>query len=149
MSAFFVSQHHIDVLVSAAIDYRAYGCPPRREQITHHRATLVGQMLWSENLRSMFARYPSLVGSVEAAGYQQQIDVYRHRYYPDVRITAAAHTLACYDYQACEHPDYDKSEASAFVESLRNRLLASLPGIDVEAWGIDSPEQAAATTGLG
>lgn len=146
MSAFFVSTHHIDVLVSAAIDLEAYAGPPRIERVTHHRATLVGQMLLRENLRSMLARYPSIDDTAEAAGYQATVDTYRHRYYPHVRPTAAAHAVSCFDYQACEHPDYDRSQARAFVESLRQAILRRMPGIDAEPWGIDSVEQAQATT---
>lgn len=146
MSAFFVSTHHIDVLVSAAIDFEVYSGPPRVERVTHHRATLVGQMLLAENLRSMLARYPRIAGTDEVAGYQAAVDGYRHRYYPVVRLTAAAHAVSCYDYQSCEHDAYGTSQASGFVEALRQAILRRMPGIDNEPWGIDSVEEAQATT---
>jgi len=146
MSAFFVSTHHIDVLVSAAIDLEAYSGPPRIERVTHHRATQVGQMLLAENLRSMLARYPRGAGTDEADGYQAAVDSYQHRFYHGVRLTAAAHAVSCYDYQSCEHDAYGTSQAKAFVEALRQAILRKMPGIDAEPWGIDSVEQAQATT---
>jgi hypothetical protein len=146
MSAFFVSIHHIDVIVSAAIDVGAYSGPPRIERVTRERATLVGAMLLRENLRSMLARYPRIAGTDEAEGYQATIDAYLHRYYPGVRPSAAAHAVSCYDYQSCEHPEYDRSQARAFVNSMRQELLRKLPGIDSESWGIDSLAQAQAAT---
>jgi hypothetical protein len=54
--------------------------------------------------------------------------------------------VACYDYQACEHEGYDASQARRCVESMRQELLRKLPGIEQESWGIDSPEDARATT---
>lgn len=146
MSAFFVSTHHIDVLVSAAIDLEAYSGPPRIERVTLQRATTVGQMLLAENLKSMLARYPRIAGTDEAIGYQATVDDYQHRYYPGVRLTAAAHAVSCFDYQACEDPDYDRSQARGFVDALRQAILRRMPGIEAEPWGIDSVEQAQATT---
>uniref|UniRef100_A0A9E8CTA4 Uncharacterized protein n=1 Tax=Bosea sp. NBC_00436 TaxID=2969620 RepID=A0A9E8CTA4_9HYPH len=94
----------------------------------------------------MLHRYPQLAMSEEAAAYQAEVDGYRHRHYPRVRLSAAAQAISCYDYQACEHPEYRDSHARAFVESLRDALLSRLPGIGDERWGINSSEQAASTT---
>jgi len=146
MSAFFVSIHQIDVIVSAAIDLGAYSGPPRIERVTRERGTLVGQMLLRENLKSMIARYPRIEGRPEADGYQTTIDAYTHRYYPGVRPSAAAHAVNCYDYQACEDSAYETSQARRFVESMQRELLRKLPGIEQESSGIDSPEDARAAT---
>ncbi|WP_376989422.1 hypothetical protein [Bosea sp. R86505] len=70
------------------------------------------------------------------------IDGYVHRYYPGVRPS----TAACYDYQACQNPEHDASQARRFVELMRQELLRKLSSIEQESWGIGSPEDALAAT---
>ena len=42
-----------------------------------------------------------------------------------VKILAA---INCYEYQACEHPEWKTSEARDFCEALRDRMIRMLPG---------------------
>ncbi|HUZ55086.1 MAG TPA: hypothetical protein VMU94_21490 [Streptosporangiaceae bacterium] len=36
--------------------------------------------------------------------------------------------ISCYEYQSCEHPGWEASEARSFCEALRRRIIRWLPG---------------------
>jgi len=41
-----------------------------------------------------------------------------------------------YEYQACEHPGWEASEAHAYINALRRRAIHALPGYDEAAWEV-------------
>src|ERR1700678_1161010 len=146
MSAWVVSHHHIDLLVSAAIDHAVsfksldIGA---LETATENNAQALGLMLWTENVRSVVYRY-NLAGSEEERDYLSALTAYRFRRYSNVRASAAASALACYDYQACECPDYRETVAAFFVSRLEQAVGEKPSGYDSEPWGFDSEAQALA-----
>lgn len=119
MSAFMVCKTHIDSLVQAGIE---------AELIHPDKADEFGRMLWAENLASIHYRYPD---TLEGGQYPGPLDfraehVEQYTYEP---LNGAAglsrvarevvHGAArCYDYQSCEHPEYEKSQASKFIALL-------------------------------
>ena len=147
MSAWVVTKHHIDLLVSAALERGiAVKFAPIDEAVTITAATAeeIGLLLWGENMSSVIYRY-SLDGSDEATAYLQDLAGYRFRFYPGVRASAVAQALTCFDYQACEHPTYEHSAAAFFVSQLRTAI--GNPGdTDAEPWGFDSEDAVLAAT---
>jgi hypothetical protein len=42
--------------------------------------------------------------------------------------------IACYEYQSCEHPEWPKSDAKDFCDSLTRALVRVVPGYDAAPW---------------
>jgi hypothetical protein len=106
MSAWVVSKHHIDLLVSAAIDQ---GISIKLENLsvpetaTEENAQAIGAMLWAENIRSVVYRY-SLSGKEEERQYQQELNEYRFSRYEGIRASATAAALALSRAEREVHP---------------------------------------------
>jgi hypothetical protein len=155
MSAFIPAKEHIDVLVALAQegprgrdvrpDHAWYG--PRW---THNEQTVslpdfaspdaVGQMLVDEVVRSVSYRYPDSTDSDlpgPADNYYTQPYTFTRQPY---RLTAVEGLAAvtCYEYQACEHPEWERSEAFDFCDSLRWGLIHCLDGMDDAPWEWDA-----------
>jgi hypothetical protein len=143
MSAWVVSHHHIDLLVSAAIDYGVYvrllNIGPV-EKATEENAQAIGLMLWTENVRSVVYRY-NLAGSEEERGYLSALNGYSFRRYSGLRASAVVSAVACFDYQACECPDYRETAAAFFVRQLQQAVGGHPAGYDNEPRGFDSEAQ--------
>jgi hypothetical protein len=158
MSAYVVDRKHIWFLVDSATHPAiAKGwCGPLswvwsidRESGTYERASLaaadyrraseVGQMLWSENVASVRHRYPDC-GDGELPGPIGCNYVYGdHERLPYRACPEPVAVLkACdgYEYQACEHPGWEGSEAHAYIEALRTRAIRALPGYEEAAWEV-------------
>lgn len=109
MSAWIVTRNHINTLVMAALRYRFQfdGKP-----VTEKNASEVGQALWEENHASIRYRYgrgedcPKFTFNPTRSA--------EHISNPCYLLKAAS----CYDYQTCEHPEYGKSAAKAFINDL-------------------------------
>lgn len=159
MSAFEVSTVHINVLISAALAGNIYGETLRwyagelphtapgemlpdaspadydrcRREVTSENAEQWGAVLHAENRASVNHRYDE--DEIEAP--------YAFTCYigqPDpVAILSA---IACYEYQSCEHPGWKRSDARAFCEALRAKMVRALPGYDTAPWEVTDPAQA-------
>jgi hypothetical protein len=144
MSAWVVSHHHIDLIVSTAIDhavsFKLLGIGTL-ETATENNAQALGLMLWAENVRSVVYRY-NLAGSEEERDYLSALNAYRFRRYSNIRASAAASALAYY--QACECPDYRETAAAFFVSQLEQAVGERPSGYGAEPWGFDSEAQALA-----
>lgn len=160
MSAFVVSKAHIDAMVHAGLRVTVHRHSPlswltpeelpgpadyqpgepwgptaietaqrARRTLTRETANQVGAMLWAENRRSVNHRYAE--DEIEPGPY-----VYarpRNDGYGPVAILKA---IDCYEYQACEHPEWERSEAHAFCQALRKAMIHGLPGYEGAAWEI-------------
>ena len=156
MSAFVVRKEHIDALVVLAVQGPRERVPApcswltRRWYVTEGRAlrsmsadevraaareasggdvNRIGQFLISENVASVRYRYAdsdpeSMIPDWTGLPYVLE------RSRATVRPTSVEGLKAidCYEYQSCEHPGWETSDASAFCESLRRGLIAALPG---------------------
>ena len=118
MSAFLVSKAHIDTLVSASL---AYG------MITPGEADRAGGMLWDENSTSVNFRYDE----------DRALPHYTFKRTPVPAPVVVLKSIACLDYQSCEHKGWTKSEAKKFLAKLQAHAIASLDGYDNGPWGID------------
>jgi hypothetical protein len=134
MSAFLVSDTHIDTLVSLAIEgprgrapkYPGDGWPApyflrpnnTRERSRYEYGTDIGRMLVHENERSMTARYRYEPGDPNAYEYRM----------PVKRATAieGLKAIDCYEYQACETGKaFYESRAYDFLTALRSALIGT------------------------
>lgn len=133
MSAFMQSTEHIDALVHAG--YKANALPLATS------ATEMGEILLLENAKSMNHRYRlSERAPDELAEYVAQAETYRYeptayrRAYSPVEILKA---VRGYEYQACEHPEWEASAAREFCVRLTAAMVGKLPGYDAaDTWSI-------------
>lgn len=132
MSAFIVSRAHICYLVTAAL-HRDFRCIEDYDQ-----ADALGQMLWDENVKSVQARYASC--SIEQLpGVAEDEPLAYGTHTNSTRPIEPAQLLKacdCYDYQSCEHPGYDQSQAKELIEELRAMAWHKVPGYDAAQWEI-------------
>lgn len=138
MSAWIVSREHIDVLVQGLAESEIVVDVPPDE---------IGRTLWRENLASIAHRYPQYNEDGERPGpidfKASDVDTYTYTR-PAERpshdsLLKQAH---CYDYQTCEHPEYQESTARGWVKQLSVFLTDA--GVDAQGdayarapWGID------------
>ena len=112
--------------------------------ITPAEKVELGRMLWDENLKSVTARCPNvkdgLPGRIDDGdcGYALVESDFGCAYY-DWDPVQVLKACACYSYQACEHEDWEQSEAFRFIRSLQRRAINALPGYRDAAWG--APEE--------
>lgn len=148
MSAFVVNDDHIRALVAAGLQFKSYpddkmrfwaGEYPGEDKVTlltRDSADQIANMLLAENYRSVNHRYeeddaPPTLTTVWTAYLARPLD-------PVVILKA----IDCYEYQACEHDEWNSSLAYAFCEALRRRIIGCLPGYEAAPWGVSSIEQA-------
>jgi hypothetical protein len=124
MSAWIVGRAHIDVLVQALAE---------GEHVTDVDPDELGRRLWRENLVSVATRYPN-DGDGERPGpigfRDSDVDTYVYRR-PTERIdpTGVLYAVSCYQYQCAEYDGWDRVEAQAWVNRLREALTAH-PDVD-------------------
>jgi len=138
MSAYMVSRKHIDLLVAVAVAGPT-GCrdwyPP-----SHKSKDDIGEMLVKENLSSIHHRYPDTITNPDdTPGPCEQYWLHRYTFRRAIRLTTieALKAIDSYEYQACEHPEWETSEARKFCDALRRALVHVLPGWEQAPWGFD------------
>lgn len=103
------------------------------------RCSEVGMMLWRENLASVQYRYDERDGN-ELPGPRDftpsQIAAYRFKRTDVLSPVVILNAIAYYEYQSCEHPGWQTSEARSFCEALRHKMIDRLPGMDEAPWGL-------------
>jgi hypothetical protein len=152
VSAWIVTKTHIDLMVTAGLEYRQrggwlrwyYGNPGRSGELDMSTVHTTGQMLWAENLASVTGRYPA-DGDGERPGpvdfQDHDVLTYRFARVPGMLDRATVlKALHCYEYQSCEHDGWESSAARAFCRSLERAVVCSLPGYDAAPWGFDNRE---------
>lgn len=148
MSAFMVSKEHIDALVETAlfgptglqcgtwfVPY--FGKPSKK--LYPENASELGEMLVKENLSSIHFRYPDTVTNPDnTPGPIEQYWLTEYQFHggKHLSIIEALKAIRCYEYQSCEHPEWEMSAAKQFCESFTNTLISVLPGYDQAEWEI-------------
>jgi hypothetical protein len=149
MSAFIVSTAHIDTMLTVAIQLtRRPGssgvyCRQIAGYIDPMNASEYGQILHDANVKSVNYRYQD---SAHISRQTEDEYTYKRRGGCDVlhdildtrirNIAQAFKAVQCYEYQSCEHPDWETSDAKWFCESLRGELMRALPGYEAADWEI-------------
>jgi hypothetical protein len=157
MSRFFVSKVHIDVLMTAAVQWpdgfggpfsylwRTAPEPARlRNVVDRDTAGTVGTMLWQANW-DMAAGGDS-PEDLEELGWPTERPTYEFEELPgtpDPIVVIRA--LDCYEYQTGDEPHYWwDTEAYAFLQTLRPAAIHRLPGLreqlDALPWEITDRE---------
>jgi len=135
MSAWIVTRDHIDLIITAALSWEA---------AVPEQADMLGQMLWRENAASVAYRHPDNPNSDpsgpatfrdrDAATYT--FTPYPGRVDPDV-VAIACDSLA---FQSCEHPDWQGSQAKAWLMRLI-RVASDHSGEYAARYGRIDPER--------
>jgi hypothetical protein len=148
MSAFVVSQNHIDAIVMAAwlgpngCERRTWYAPEfyrpngDRQQITELNVDEIGRTLWTENIKSVQYRYADHeafadLSTDKTADYQ--LDFMKTPKRTAAELLSLIH---CYEYQSCEHPEWKTSAAKRLCRKLRESLEHYVPGYDEAPWMI-------------
>lgn len=160
MSAWIVSQAHVDALVNAAMpsgsDKLRYHHEGEWQVVEYGDKDNIGQMLVDECVRSVSHRYPGddvAAGELPGPTDAYYLQPYKHRIpgaaLPAVWILSAIH---CFDYQGCEHPEWPDSEAYAFLKALEAHWIRKVPGYSDAPWGLEDehvkPSNAVSTMDL-
>jgi hypothetical protein len=165
MSAYIVSKYHIDLLVSACLHYGSTFEPSRGvawlnsnpgeefagwTEVSNYRTEgddykryvspdALGQILVSENIESIRYRYPG----DKPGEYPGPVDAYYeqpYRYEDPKRVLTPGEVFSaidCLDYQSCEHPGWETSEAHRILDALRHSACRRVEGYESAPWGFE------------
>ena len=129
MSAFIVTKNHIDAIVTTL---SAQECNSIKEILKNYgnNLDLIGLILWNENYKSVNYRYNE----------NEKTPKYSHRP-KSLKLMESVKAIDCLNYQSCERPDYESSEANKILSTLKDVLLNQMknsnPEYEAAAWGID------------
>lgn len=150
MSAYIVSKKHIDCLVTiiegliGSAHWHAYsttyanrhmGVP--LDKLGWVNKDKLGQLLWAENHKSINYRYKS--GTTDP-DYRYEVPREVSSHGLCMSIAQKVRLFDCYEYQTCEHPEWQTSPLKMLCGKMTNALLRSaIPKAEWEAtrWGID------------
>ncbi len=140
MSAFLVSDAHLDYLVNFALQKKITvytGNGTKIDMAEENDPQRMFNILYKENLRSVDTRYDekNIVTPSQFRRKAQNFDM--------VQVLKACD---CYSYQTCENDDYRQSIAYKIISMIRSCATGALPGYDKATWEIQEtkPEQKAA-----
>lgn len=131
MSAYVVSNDTIDFLVTAArlwrLDEDGY-LPYDARNLTDSE---LGQILVSENVRSVNARYNETS--------TPEPYVYRSVSFDSISAVNVLKSVQCLNYQSCETDDWETTLAYKICKGLESAAIAHLPGYRDAEWGWTRP----------
>jgi hypothetical protein len=142
MSAYQVSEKHIAILVRAATSLLphchkkfTWGCGPgefieiQYETYQSEAESKAALMLASENAKSVAYRYKSNPSPVGVPSSWPELT-----WKPcPIKVLKA---IKCYEYQSCEHPEWETSSAKRFCDRLRDVATEALPEYGDAKWDI-------------
>lgn len=138
MSAFIVSNDHIDALLSYCLRQAytvSYYNPEsgRRHPINYETAEEVGRILLDQNVRSVDHRYGGRIDDDmrnAAANYRFQY------YWPHLKAVEVISAVHCLEYQSCETDDWEGSLAWRICQAIKAEAISNLPGYREAPWEI-------------
>lgn len=144
MSAYIEDKAHFDAILATVIDMGGDGASwyiegKGRTYITRATATETGQILLTENIKSVQYRYSD--DSIDNLPGPSNLDP-TYQYEPGRILTLPElfKALDGLEYQSCEHPGWDASEAYAIVNGIRDFAWCHLPGYEAaDTWSISDP----------
>ena len=126
MSAYVVSDLHINTLVSWAAKHEVVLYSPERISVKAEPERIAG-LLYTANVESVNSRY-----SEDEISDDFRFE--RMRTLPEpLTIIKLCH---CLDYQSNEVSDYEKTIGAAILRTIENAAIRALPGYDAAPWGI-------------
>ncbi len=133
MSAFLVSDNHIDTLITFAARKRITFSIDNRQLDARivEDANDIGQILVNQNVRSVNARYSE--NDIVDEYIFRDVGLQNQHVANIVQILKACD---CYDYQACETDDYRNTTAASIIDRIRSYAIHSLPGWEEAEWAL-------------
>jgi hypothetical protein len=150
MSAYICNPSHIAFVACWATAFDQFATPAKRVE----NATKAAKVLAEENIRSVSHRYPDQKDGERCGPRltdQQIVDLsvlwaenyasHRNRINEPVQAIKLAH---CLDYQSCEHPDYETSEAAKLIRQAIYTASTGLVGYKSASrdWSDQNPSAA-------
>lgn len=138
MSAYIVSENHINVIVSWFVDYRKnnqlwYELNGKYGYMDKAAAGAVARELFAQNVRSVDVRYS-----------EENNSSYVFMYIPHIKLgyglAEIAGAIDCLEYQSCETDDYHQTDAYKIITAMRKHLLKLVQERDLgdnTTWSID------------
>ena len=126
MSAFICDSTHISALACYATEHGLCGRQLGLTSTGMSDQEHVGRLLHHENARSVAYRYN------EPPDDDYSFAFVTTRTVPPVHIIKAAR---CYQYQACEHPEWEDSRARAITDGIISHATTRIAGYDDAPWG--------------
>ncbi|PWQ97684.1 hypothetical protein [Leucothrix pacifica] len=123
MSAYVLPDEHISYLVSAAIQYQII-------QDTPLEINRIGEVLLKENHKSVAYRYREKFDEEERYSFTF--------YRLETQWPQVLSACKCWNYQACEHPDFKQSEAYELYLRLVFSTISNIPEVNHTHWCIGS-----------
>lgn len=128
MSAYLVSDRHINALVTYAADHEVWF----QRAYCRGREQALAALLYAANVESVNYRYNE---TDETLGFNyRRVDI--------TRLAAVDILKLCngLEYQSCEHPGYDDSQARELLIAIKETAIRELPGYDDAPWGLHENE---------
>jgi hypothetical protein len=126
-----LDDEHFDYLVSAAFAFQI---------VDGRHADDLSEMLRAENARSVSYRYPGYTGNPSPTPPRvlRRPRITRSIFSgnPVAELSKLIKQCHCYEYQACEHPEWEGSAARKFVRRIEREAIRRLPGYEAAPWGI-------------
>ena len=137
MSAFLVSAEHIAALVKYGRDhdvsvYLGEGMVDPRLSLRKYPA-LAAFMLYRANVEAVEARYP---GADDMVWYRFNEGSFTMADVPSLSAVEVLKACDCFEYQACEWPEWEGSGADRLLWAIRKAAIHNLPGYDDAAWEV-------------
>lgn len=155
MSAYICNPEHFAALAHFAVSRRCVIRDFEEHADTSTRSRVAAQLAW-QNIASVAARYPNDMDGErpgpcmldqEIATEAGRIAVAMALQPPQLSPLAILAMCQCYEYQACEATDYDRSPAALQIGWIRSAAIRALPGYDDISWHFEtddySPENVA------
>lgn len=136
MSAFVLSNAHINLLVNSGLDRVHFDHNGTRTLPTTDNANSLGQMLIDTNIQSVAHRYPD-TNITDLPGENNANYLIPFAFTADYELPSVVQRLKaidCYEYQSCEHPDWHNSPAERYCHMLRKYLIHKLRDYDDAEW---------------
>ena len=126
MSAFVVSDKHLSYIASAGVLYCCAGYILHDGDVS---GEVIAKALLRENNRSVNYRYKSH----EARSENEQP---AFRFVNNIDPVVLLKQIACYEYQACEHPEWRNGDVYKFCKALKGEAIQRLSGYSEAPWGL-------------
>ena len=116
MSAYIVSDRHINTLASWADFHKVYCCGGKVQ------AEQAAALLYAANVESVNYRHKEGAETLYS-GFEPQ----RPDSFTPIQIARLCDAL---EYQSCEHPGYEASQAAKLLAAIKKKAVTLIPGYD-------------------
>ncbi len=140
MSAYVVEKSHINGMIKGGLSVSSnrltWFYNGEHKELTYDNANQVGQLLMDECIKSVSSRYED-TPLTELPGRVDAEYLLPFEYYPLGKIPKPIELISitrCYEYQSCEHDEWETSEAKVICKALVHSAIGRLPGYDDAPW---------------